>query len=309
VTTTTAPTTATEGKVPLTRSTLWLIITSAVVTVIGVGTGLPSLVVGLLALSKNSTNHALAKKLTTIGWWVFTVCVALAIGGVLVPLSRTEAFTEFWDWEAAAEVLPDLLSAFFKATLVVTVVASILSAVLGLLCAVLMTALPRFLASLLRFLMDFVRMTPLVVQLVFVSALIPGAWNDHLLWVGTAVFGVHYATYMAESFIAGIASVDTGQWEAATALSLPRARTWTGIVLPQAIRATLPSLGNWTIAMFKDTPFLIVIFVVEMVTAAQQYGANSFRYNEAMTLAGLIFLVASLVTAFAVRKLEKSLVY
>lgn len=309
MTTTTAPTTGTEGKVPLTRSTLWLVITSAVVTVIGVGTGLPSLIIGLVAVSKNQTDHARAKRLTTIGWWVFTACVALALVGTFALLSTTEAFKEFWDWETAADVLPDMLTAFLQATLVVTVVASIIAALLGLVCSVLMTALPTFLARLLRFAMDFVRMTPLIVQLVFVSYLVPGAWNDHLLWVGAGVFGVHYATYMAESYMAGIASVDKGQWEAATALSLPRRRTWTGVVLPQAIRATLPALGNWTIAMFKDTPFLIVIFVVEMVRTAQQYGANTFRYNEAMTLAGLIFLVASLITALAVRKMEKSLVY
>lgn len=301
--------TSSSDKVPLTRSTLWLVITSAVATFLCLGVGLPSLIVGVLAMSKNSTNHAFAKRLTTIGWQVFVVLVVLMLLAVVAFLSTTAAFAEFWEWETAGEVLPELLEAFVTATLVVTVLGSAIAALLGLVCAVLTTALPSFLARILRFLMDFVRMTPLIIQLVFVSYVVPGSWNDHLLWVGTMVFGVHYATYMAESYIAGIASVDKGQWEAATALSLPKGRTWRGIVLPQAIRATLPSLGNWTIAMFKDTPFLLAIFVVEMVTTAQQYGANNFRYTEAMTLAGLIFLVASLFTALAVRKLEKSLAY
>ena len=61
--------------------------------------------------------------------------------------------------------------------------------------------------------------------------------------------------------------------------------------------------------MFKDTPYLFAISVLEMVTVAQQAGDSTFRYNEAFTIAGLIFLVASLVTAFAVRRLEKALVY
>ena len=82
--------------------------------------------------------------------------------------------------------------------------------------------------------MDVVRMTPLIIQLMFVSYLVPVSWD--LLWVGTAVIGLHYATYMAESYIAGIASVDRGQWEAARALSLPLGRTWRAIVLPQALR-------------------------------------------------------------------------
>ena len=294
---------------PLTRSTLWLVITSAVCTLACLGAGLPSLIVGVLAVSRNSTDHARAKRLTTLGWQVFTACLALMLIAVMAFVSTTDTFREFWDWEAAAEVLPDLLEAFVKVTLVVTVIGSILAAVIGLVFAVLTTALPSFLAKILRFLMDFVRMTPLVIQLVFVGYLVPGSWNDQMIWIGTAVFGVHYATYMAESYIAGIASVDKGQWEAATALSLPQKRTWTGVVLPQAIRATLPSLGNWAIAMFKETPFLLAISVIEMVTRAQQYGGNTFRFTEAFTLAGLIFLVASLLTALAVRKMEKSLVY
>lgn len=294
---------------PLTRSTLWLVITSAATILLCLGAGLPSLVIGMLAVSKNSTDHERARTLTTLGWRVFTVCVALMLVAVLAFMSTTAIFREFWDWEAAGEVLPDLLEAFIKVTLVVTVLGSLLAAVLGLVLAVLTTALPTALARVLRFLMDFVRMTPLVIQLFFVGYLVPGAWNDHMMWIGVVVFGVHYATYMAESYVAGIASVDKGQWEAATALSLPQKRTWTGVVLPQAIRATLPSLGNWAIAMFKETPFLLAISVVEMVTEAQRYGGNTFRFTEAFTLAGLIFLVASLVTALAVRRLEKSLVY
>lgn len=299
-----------SDKVPLTRSTLWLVITSAVATLLCLGAGLPSLIVGVLAVSKNSTDHAGAKRLTTIGWRVFTAFVALMVLAVMAFVSTTALFQEFWDWEAAGEILPDLLEAFVKVTLLVTVVGSALAALIGLVLAVLTTALPPVLAKLLRFVMDFIRMTPLVIQLVFVYYLIPGrVESGTMVWVGAAVFGVHYATYMAESYIGGIASVDKGQWEAATALSLPRGRTWTGVVLPQAIRATLPSLGNWAIAMFKETPFLLAISVAEMVTVAQRYGGNTFRFTEAFTLAGLIFLAASLVTALAVRKLEKSLVY
>lgn len=307
--TTTAPRGTTGDKVPLTRSTFWLVVTSAVTTLLCLGAGLPSLVVGLVAVARNSSDHASAKRLTTIGWWVFTACLAAMLVGLLAVASTTAAFEEFWDWEAAGEVLPQLVESFVTVTLVVTVLGSIIAALLGLVLAVLLTALPSVVGKALRLLMDFVRMTPLVIQLVFVYNLVPGAWNEQMMWIGTVVFGVHYATYMAESYLSGIASVDKGQWEAATALSLPQARTWTGVVLPQAIRATLPSLGNWAIAMFKETPFLIVISVTEMVTEAQRYGGNTFRFTEAFTLAGLIFLVASLLTAFAVRRLEKSLVY
>lgn len=214
---------------------------------------------------------------------------------------------EFWSWEAAAELLPELLTAFAKATLLVTVIGTVVAVVVGLLLAVLTQVAPTIIARPVRWVMDVIRMTPLIIQLVFAKFMVPIEWD--LLWVGTVVIGVHYSTYMAESFIAGIASVDRGQWEASRALSLPQGRTWRAVVLPQALRATLPALGNWTISMFKDTPYLFAITVLEMVTVAQQIGSSTFRYNEAFTIAGLIFLVASLVTAVAVRRLEKALVY
>src|SRR5690625_3926733 len=112
-------------------------------------------------------------------------------------------------------------------------------------------------------------MTPLPVQLLFVlyGVVVFYPRVDALI-IGVIVFGVHYSTYMAESYRAGIESIRSGQWEAATALSLPATRTWRAVILPQAIRNTLPSLGNWTIAMFKDPPYLIFIHVGEMVTRA-----------------------------------------
>ena len=183
---------------------------------------------------------------------------------------------------------------------------SAVAAVLGLVWAVSLRELPAVVGKPLGWALDVVRMTPLPLQLLFVYF----TFNELSgMVVGILVMGIHYSTYMAESYRAGIESVPRGQWEAATALSLPARRTWTDLIIPQALRNTLPSLGGWAIAMFKDTPYLFAISVLEMVTVAQQAGDSTFRYNEAFTIAGLIFLVASLVTAFAVRRLEKALVY
>jgi polar amino acid transport system permease protein len=106
---------------------------------------------------------------------------------------------------------------------------------------------------------------------------------------------------------AGIEAVPVGQWEAARALSIAPTRTWRAIILPQAIRRVVPALGNYAVSMFKDTPFLFAITVVEMVTAAQQFGARHFQYLEPLTLAGVIFLVASYPTSLLIRRLERRL--
>lgn len=213
---------------------------------------------------------------------------------------------ELWDNEVALEALPVMLEAFVKVTLVVTVIGSLVAAVLGLVWAVSLRELPAVVGKPLGWALDVVRMTPLPLQLLFVYF----TFNQLSgMVVGIVVMGIHYSTYMAESYRAGIESVPRGQWEAATALSLPVRRTWTDLIIPQALRNTLPSLGGWAIAMFKDTPFLIVIGVPEMVTAAQRVGAQNFTYTEALTIAGAIFLVASYPTFLLMRYLEKKLEY
>lgn len=211
-----------------------------------------------------------------------------------------------WDMGLALEALPRLLEAFLKVTLLVTVISSIAAAVLGILWAILLREAPRPISAVLFRILDIIRMTPIPLQLAAVYAFLI-ATDVSTLTIGIVVFGLHYSTYMAESYRAGIESIRPGQWEAATALSMSKARTWRAVIIPQALRATVPSLGNWAIAMFKDTPFLIMISVPELVTVAQDEGANNFSFLEPITLAGLIFLVASYPTAVLMRKLENRL--
>ncbi|MCK6212405.1 ectoine/hydroxyectoine ABC transporter permease subunit EhuD [Georgenia sp. EYE_87] len=211
---------------------------------------------------------------------------------------------DIWSWDRAAAVLPQLVETFLQVTLVATVVGSVIAAVLGLAVAMVRRLAPVWIARPVHWVMEFVRMTPLVIQLLFAYYTF-GSFSN--LTIGITVLGIHYAAYMAEVYRSGIDAVPKGQWEAATALSMSRTRTWRKIVIPQALRTTVPALGTWVISMFKDTPFLTVIFVVEMVTRAEEYGAQTFTYTEALTLAGLIFLAASYPTSVLLRRLETRL--
>ncbi|WP_114855118.1 ectoine/hydroxyectoine ABC transporter permease subunit EhuD [Brachybacterium sp. YJGR34] len=212
--------------------------------------------------------------------------------------------SDIWSWEHAAAALPALLEGF-KVTLLATLLGTLIAVVLGLVVAIVRRTAPRILSLPVTGAVEFIRMTPLVVQLVFANLVLSQFFET--LTIGIWVLGIHYTTYMAEVYRAGIDSVAKGQWEAATALSLPRARTWRAIVIPQAVRNTLPALGNYAISMFKETPFLIVIFISEMVNQAQNYGANTYRYTEPITMAGLIFLAASYPMSLLIRRLEKKL--
>jgi polar amino acid transport system permease protein len=210
-----------------------------------------------------------------------------------------------FDWSFAFDILPEMLYAFLRFSLVATVLGILVAAVLGLAFAIIRRARVPVLAPLTTAFIDFVRSTPLLVQLFFLFFVLPEAGITlPPLTTGVIGLGVHYACYLAEVYRAGIESVPKGQWEAATALSLPPRLQWQHVILPQAIRNVLPALGNYAISMFKETPFLALITVPEMVQRAQAIGSISFRYLEPITLAGLIFLAASYPTAIALRKLE-----
>jgi polar amino acid transport system permease protein len=216
--------------------------------------------------------------------------------------------TSRWRWDYAWEVLPDLLVAFLQYTLGITLAAGVIAMVLGLVLALGRRSENKLVSRTTFGVVEFIRSTPIPVQLFFVYFGMPSfGINISALVTGIVVLGVHYACYMAEVYRAGIDAIPKGQWEACTALSLSPQRTWRAVVLPQVIRRILPSAGNQFIALFKETPFLIVIGVGEMVFVAQQFSAATFRAIEPFTIAALIFLVASYPTSVLMRKLEARL--
>jgi polar amino acid transport system permease protein len=209
-----------------------------------------------------------------------------------------------WDWNYAFSILPALVEGL-GLTLVATVLGSIIAMLLGLVFAVLQRG-PRIVAIIVRGFVEFVRSTPLLVQIFFLFFGLP-AFGIVLpaLVVGVIALGVHYACYTSEVYRAGIEAIPRGQWEAATALSLPRSRVWTGVVLPQAVPRVIPALGNYVISMFKEVPLLIGIGILDVVGRAQEAGNVYFRYVEPYTLAGLFFLLLSYPASLLVRRLER----
>jgi len=215
-----------------------------------------------------------------------------------------------WRWDLAREILPDILKAFLQYTLGITLAAAAVAIVLGLALALGRRSRSRLVSWPTRAVVEFVRGTPIPIQLFFVFYAMPVLGiNISAVATGISVLGVHYASYMSEVYRAGIEAVPPGQWEACTALSLSPQRTWRAVILPQVVRRILPSTGNQIIALFKETPFLIVIGVSEMVTVANRLGASNFRYIEPVTIAALIFLVASYPTSVLIRKLEARLAH
>ncbi|CAB3682008.1 ectoine/hydroxyectoine ABC transporter permease subunit EhuD [Achromobacter kerstersii] len=215
--------------------------------------------------------------------------------------------TPIFDWSFALEILPTLGSALVI-TIEATVLGMLVAVTLGLVLAMLRRSRPRIVSLPTAFVIEFIRSTPLLVQMYFLFYVLPltGAQMSPLV-TGVIALGLHYATYCAEVYRAGIEAVPRGQWEAATALNMSRWRTAVGVVLPQAIPPVVPALGNYLVAMFKDTPLLSAITVVELLQQSKMIGSATFRYTEPLTLVGVLFLAMSLVAAWGVRGLEARL--
>jgi polar amino acid transport system permease protein len=209
-----------------------------------------------------------------------------------------------WDWAFAAEVLPVILQGLVL-TVQLTLLGSLVAFSLGLVLAVLLRG-PLPVAIVVRGFIEFVRSTPLLVQVFFLFYVLPDIGILIPPYAtGVIALGLHYATYTADVYRAGIDAVPRGQWEAATALSLPRSRVWTGVVLPQAIPRVIPALGNYVISMFKETPILIAITLLDIVGWAREAGGRTFSYDEPYTIAGLLFLALSYPASLLVRRLER----
>ncbi len=208
------------------------------------------------------------------------------------------------DFAYFVEIMPRLLAATVV-TLRIAALGFALSLLLGLLLAVLRLRGKPVLAGAVLVGSEFIRLTPLMVQLFFAFYVLP-EFGVRLPAepTGILVIGIHYATYTSEVFRSGILAVPTGQWEAARSLGLPVSVVWMNVILPQAIRPMIPALGNFLIQMFKEVPLLSTITVYELLNTANLIAGETFRYIEVLTLTGAIFFLLSFPSSLLLRRLE-----
>lgn len=210
-----------------------------------------------------------------------------------------------WDWEFVIKILPQLFDGLLI-TVQATLLGSVLSMLLGLLLAILRRSHSRLVARSASLFVDFIRGTPLLVQLYFLFYILPSAGILlSPLVAGVIGLGVHYSAYTAEVYRAGIDNISKGQWEAAKACNLTRAQTWTHVIVPQAIPPMIPALANYFVAMFKETPLLSAITVLELMNQARSVANFTYRYLEPMTMVGVFFLVISVPAVILLRRLER----
>jgi polar amino acid transport system permease protein len=214
------------------------------------------------------------------------------------------------DWMYFWHMVP-LMWRGLLATIKATVYGFTLAVGLGLVLALGRRARLRVVSWPTAFVIEFIRSTPILVQLYFLHELIRsiGWFQPAAISILAIGLGIHYATYCSEAYRAGINSVDKGQWEASIALNLSPLTKWTRVVLPQAIPNVLPALGNYLVAAFKDAPLGYVVNAAGILFFANSVRGGDFRAVEPYLLMGVGFLLASLPAAWLVRRLERKIAY
>ncbi|ARP85428.1 amino acid ABC transporter permease [Bordetella genomosp. 9] len=211
-----------------------------------------------------------------------------------------------FDPDFALSVMPVILSGL-GATLFAAVAASVGAAALGFVLEMLRRS-NRVMRYVLRFVIDVIRSTPVLVQLYFIYFVLPvTGLTLPAMTSGIIGLSIYYSGYLAEVYKGGIDSIDTGQFEAGKALGLRRIDVMWFVIAPQMLRNVAAPMGNYFISALKATPYLAVISVPEMLGLALEVGSNSFRYAEPMVAVGAIFLLLALAMGQLVRLLENRL--
>ena len=211
-----------------------------------------------------------------------------------------------WRWDFAYQILPKMLWATLN-TIMAAGIGYAIAIVVGLIFLVGQRTPIKAVNIIVREIVEFIRSTPLLIQLFFLYFVGPQFGIILSAWVTAMItIGLHFGTYLSEVYRGALEGVPKTQWEACRALNFTTLYTYRRIVLPQAFPIAIPGMGNYLVGIFKDTPLLSTIGVAELFHAATSVGGENYRYLEPYTMVGVIFLALSIPAAIGIRKLERS---
>ena len=206
----------------------------------------------------------------------------------------------------------------FKNTILITVIAALIGIALGTVIAVihymasekrkrknLGTILLTIVDKILVAYVAVMRGTPLAIQLMIMAFLIL-AGKDKLV-VACVAFGLNSAAYVSEVIRGGINSVDVGQMEAGRAVGLSFGTSMIKIVIPQAVKNILPTLGNEFISLIKETSVVSFVGAADLYVAFNYIGSNSYEFMVPYLVMALIYIVLVLIISLLIKLMERSL--
>ena len=211
-----------------------------------------------------------------------------------------------WRWDFVYEILPKMLWATLN-TIMAAGIGYTIAVLVGLIFLIGQRTPYKVINIIVREIVEFVRSTPLLIQLFFLYFVGPQFGIILSAWVTAMItIGLHFGTYLSEVYRGALEGVSKSQWEACRALNFKPSYTYRKIILPQAFPIAIPGMGNYLVGIFKDTPLLSTIGVAELFHAATSVGGEHYRYLEPYSIVGVIFLILSVPAAMGIRKLERS---
>lgn len=201
-----------------------------------------------------------------------------------------------------------------KNTILIAILGLMIGIVIGTIIATIRVipkykVLPRVLNGICSFYVGLFRGTPIVVQLlVFYYVMLPilGIRMSGVD-VSIIVFGLNSGAYISEIMRSGILSVDNGQMEAGRAVGLSFGTTMVKIVIPQAVKNILPTLGNEFIALIKETSVVSFVGAADLYVAFNYIGSNSYEFMVPYLVMAMIYIVLVLIISAGIKVLERSL--
>jgi len=229
-------------------------------------------------------------------------------------MSITEMWNEFIRQFITLKGYENVLNGLW-ATLQIAVFGLLIGIVIGTLIAVVRVMpkyklMPRILDKICVCYIELFRGTPMVVQLLIGYWVLLPAMDitvDSGIPVAIIMFGLNSGAYVSEIMRSGIQSVDPGQMEAGRAVGLAYSTTMLKIVVPQAIKNILPTLGNEFIVLIKETSIVSFIAVTDLYKSFKQLGDPTYDYTMPYLMLALTYLVLVLLISWGVRVLERKL--
>ncbi|OHY68225.1 glutamine ABC transporter permease GlnP [Pluralibacter gergoviae] len=212
-----------------------------------------------------------------------------------------------FDWSVIWPALPALLTGA-KMTLWISVLGLAGGIIIGLVAGLARTYGGWITNHIALVFIEFIRGTPIVVQVMYIYFALPMAMPDLRIDTFTAAvitIMINSGAYIAEITRGAVLSIHKGFSEAGLALGLSRRETIRHVIMPLALRRMLPSLGNQLIISIKDTSLFIVIGAAELTRSGQEIIAGNFRALEIWTAVGIIYLIITQVLNLVLRSLEK----
>ncbi len=196
-------------------------------------------------------------------------------------------------------------------TVVIASVAVLIGLVIGVLFAMInylkkKTGKLKFLSALVNIYITVVRGTPVVLQLMILYFVVFATWDNGIM-IGAITFGINSSAYVAEIVRAGFESVDDGQREAGRSLGLSTWQTMWHIIIPQAIKNSLPPLFNEFITLIKETAIVGYVGIIDLGKVPGMIQSRTFEYLPPLIISAAIYLGLVMLLTFVLRKMEKAL--